>query len=177
MNILDALRDIPGNAPKAAVFNRIAKNMETLNAATIFRGALIRKGGTENVTGVQTIIIAVAFASAVYDTSSCWSGGNPNRLTVPSGVTRVRMSGQINFSNTRTGSMTLNIVKFGASSHINTLKTEGTGAPLRGIQLSTPILDVTAGDYFELSASFSASGVADTILNDTYTWFAMEIVK
>lgn len=126
----------------------------------------------------------ITFGSAVYNNHAIWSAGSPTRLTVPAGVSYVKVYGSVRFAvvTSSGASFVLNIFKNGSTSYMGdprTVQTGGTAPQNYQMIVSSPPLNVTAGDYFELNA-YQASGGG---LNTDYsaqpngTWFAMEILQ
>ena len=117
---------------------------------------------------------AIPWDAAVYDTDGFWVAGNPTRLTVPAGVSRIRLKGNLDWT-------------FGGSGyrHLWTYKNDALffGAAKEsdvgdaGIQsIGTAVVDVTAGDYFELIAR-QTSGATKNVAANELTWFAVEVVE
>lgn len=151
----------------------------TLQAAIDFRGALVYLGVNQVLSaGVTTSIL---FHDESYDTDTVHDNAtNPDRLTVPSGVSKVRLVGQVKFgSDNEVAKRNIRIQKNGGTYHGYAFvplefNTAGTDAYL---QISTPILSATAGDFFVLAAT-KASGANASISGDSVgasTWFSMEI--
>ena len=88
-----------------------------------------------------------------------WSdvgGSNPSRLTVPSGVTRVRVSASFSFSNVSSGITVLQIWKNGAAISANRISRDdflSNNSSSRNLDLG--VVEVTAGDYFECRSSIN----------------------
>lgn len=61
-----------------------------------FRGALVRITADEPVA--DSTDVAIPWDDTVYDTDSFWSAGTPTRLTVPAGVTKVRLKDDIDWT-------------------------------------------------------------------------------
>jgi hypothetical protein len=47
--------------------------------------------------------VAIPWDATVYDTDAFWSAGNPARLTVPAGISKVRLKGNIDWTFGGTG--------------------------------------------------------------------------
>lgn len=139
------------------------------HAAPAFRGALVF-GATDTVPTGSVAEIA-NFPSELYDTDGIHSTTvNTSRLTVPSGVTKVRLSGAAWLSSGATD-IIIRCLKNGGffTGQFNTLGSSTEGEPV-----STAIVPVVAGEYFELSVRQSAA-TSKTLEVDT--WFAMEIIE
>jgi hypothetical protein len=61
-----------------------------------FRGALVQLTADEAVAASTDA--AIPWDAIVYDTDAFWSAGNPTRLTVPAGVSKVRLKGNIDWT-------------------------------------------------------------------------------
>jgi hypothetical protein len=66
-----------------------------------FRGALVKLTADEPVA--DSTDVAISWGAAVYDTDGFWSAGTPTRLTVPTGVSKVRLKGNIDWTFGGTG--------------------------------------------------------------------------
>lgn len=138
----------------------------------------IASGGT--LTGTLT---AIAWDTEVYDDNSMHDNATNNtRLTVPSGVTRVRLSFQMesNIPAYTSGDCTHTAVlrKNGSASSfdgqaIDTIFNENHISHNQRLHFST-VLSVTGGDYFEV---FASSSVASTTYITDVSWFLMEVIK
>ncbi len=105
-------------------------------------------------------------------------------MTVPAGVTKIRLRGQIGFEANATGYREIVVYKNGSANYSalrfrdNGLSTGASASPY--LNLISPVYTVTAGDYFELmayqnsgGALYAAGGATDLAAQ---TWFEMEIV-
>jgi hypothetical protein len=81
--------------------------------------------------------------------------GNPIRLTVPSGVSRVRLLGNVRWQSDATGERQALITRNGAAFQGQPMARHGA-AGLTGQNLAGPALAVSAGDVFDLSVWHSA---------------------
>ena len=104
---------------------------------------------------------------------------NPTRLTVPEGASRVKLHGQVTIEGNVATDIGIRITKGGAwlidgwpSQSIGP-----TGNPQQ-INVSSPALEVTAGDYFELELwhDHGSNRNAFGSSSGQYTWFNMEVV-
>lgn len=140
-----------------------------------WRGARVRRTSDLSVTtGVTT---NVAWQTATIDTDSIWSGGAPTRLTVPAGVTKVRLFAGVRFASGSTGSRQVIMFMNGATFqgrgalHVPAV----TSQPVE-INVASGAITVVAGDYFEAIA-FHTQGSALAVASHESTWFEMEIVE
>lgn len=144
------------------------------------------------------------FDEEVFDTIGAADvGANPGQLTVPTGATHVRLSGNIRGQNytaadhdvaliaTKNGDTPGSVVPT-ASDWMNTYdyfspsvspaplysmtghrRYENSAAGLTGCNARSPLLPVSDGDYFELWARASNASIVATIQNH-WSWFQME---
>lgn len=111
--------------------------------------------------------------------SSIWNASNPGRLTVPSGVKKVRLNAQCNFYTGVVGSLTgrFEIIMNKNGSRFDGLpifRVDGqmhfTRVPLG----SSMIMDVTPGDYFDITVE-QTRGITIKA-SKTSSWFGMEVI-
>lgn len=148
------------------------------------RGALAF--GNSNQSTANTVELTVLLDSEAYDTDTVHSTSvNTSRLTVPSGVTKIRLTAQIQFAGNSTGvTRRLRITKNGGGGGIDANRdtylpvieaaAAGTPDPL-GIQIVTGVIETVATDFFEMKV-LQNSGGALNLLADMY-WFEMEILE
>lgn len=126
--------------------------------STTFRGALVYTPGSANNA-------VIPWSTESGDTDSIHSTTtNTSRMVVPSGVTKVELS----FANQNGGS-TNAIWKNGEQTYVGAVVIFLNSGYGFGI---SPVLDVTAGDYFELWSGGVQGG--DT---SGGTWFQMKIIQ
>jgi len=140
-----------------------------------FRGALVGKSANQTLTsGVSAFI---TWNTEAYDTDS-WHDNvtNNTRLTVPTGVSRVRVCSNVRWQNTSsTGGRLLGIHKNGATF-------VGKGAAKIPAEFSseqhicTAAVSVVATDYFEIFG-FQDSGSNKNIETRDETWFSIEAIE
>ena len=146
-------------------------------AASAFRGALVTKAsdqtGANFTSGGQ-----VAWDSEVYDTDGFHDNvTNNTRITIPSGVSKVRLQAAIRFS-----ALTVNLIAhlriyengtdiWAGSAHNSSL----VSLTDYSTQIETPVIDVVAGDYFEVRL-VQYTDTSITIVADR-SWFAIEVIE
>lgn len=164
--------------PTAGVFDEvdaaINDNDSRITVLETFKGALINKSAGGSIpSGSWT---SLTFDTEQYDTDAWHSTvTNTDRLTVPSGVSKVRLCAQAGWASSATGARGLRIIKNADSAPAiglpNLFLPGQTGGNSLNVQSS--VIDVTPGDYFRLQA-YQASGAGLDLL--TPTWFAIEVV-
>jgi hypothetical protein len=149
-------------------------------AGGAFRGALVRKAADQTTLNATGAGVALTWDSETggYDTDTIHDNSTePTRLTVPTGVTRVRLSAQVYWLLTTADTFKLlQLEKNGSFAYVGSASS-GTeiGASSGSGQIHSPVLTVTAGDYFEIRL-FEESDTSITIESDN-SWFAMEIIE
>lgn len=142
-----------------------------------FLGALVYKTSTQTLG--TSAYFPLIFGGENYDTASIhFITTNPERLTVPSGVTKVRLVGQVRFNDvTGSGMRGARMEVNGAySSGLPAIEVQSAVNIYTMINLQSAVLDVTSGSYFTLSAIQGTGGNLDILAND-FTWFGMEIIE
>lgn len=163
-----------------------SRKMTAANARTYFkqgfRGALVKKAS--NLTGQNvTTQTAVTFDTDVYDTDGFHdTGSNTERLTVPSGVSYARLSYCITIANHTNDQWVSTSIQKSTGGGAASSDWDGTarqnvetGGGTVSISSVTPVVPVTAGDYFQLMIQVEA----DTSIDFTAarTWFAIEVIE
>ncbi|MBI4822673.1 MAG: hypothetical protein HY805_00355 [Nitrospirae bacterium] len=146
--------------------------------AITFRGALVGKSG--NVSLPASAWSTIAYDTEVYDTDNIHDNAtNNSRLTVPSGVTKVRLTSVGAF--TATGfTFACRLIKNGTTVICCSLTDApvapgGEGPPY---SLVSPVIEVAAGDYFEFQLNMNnARDLAATSSVHGPTQFGMEIIN
>lgn len=116
-----------------------------------------------------------------YDTKNFYNALTPTRLTVPLGVTKVRLSGNFNFIGNATGQRRGEIRINGNISKLPSVTKMAPGTEIANTNLSTGVFKVTAGDYFELVVWQNSGGALDVratnaTLRDSI-WLCLEVVE
>ncbi|MEK2644200.1 beta strand repeat-containing protein [Bdellovibrio sp. BCCA] len=156
------------------------KYPDTTTQTTAYPGAAKRALLALNAGTSATAVSPVSWNVATYDTGGFWSAGSPTRLTIPAGVTLVRLCGNAYgyFAPGSSGMIGSGIHKNGAfAAGLPHTLTEGHTATTPYITnfCSSPVA-VTAGDYFEMTFGPNGAGTV-TIPNDVRTWFSIEEVR
>jgi hypothetical protein len=134
-----------------------------------FKGALVRRASTATLTTTAT---ALAFTDATYDTDGFWSGAAPTRLTVPAGVTKVRLWARISWTG-GSANHGARIFRNGASFVGQADFIAASGYTNADVSLVSAVVAVTPGDYFEILAFASANRTS--VANGLQ--FAIEVVE
>lgn len=138
--------------------------LEKIDSSTKY--ALVRKNANQTVTsGTITFQTEIADTDAFHDTSS-----NTDRLTVPSGVTRVRLTANL-VCNNSPAVAEVKILKNGTSEVVGMPARRRNQTTHKLMNLITPPVNVTTGDYFQVQADFASSS---SVLNEAGTTFGIE---
>lgn len=148
-----------------------------------FRGALVylNPSSSDQVISHNTWT-AVGFDTEAYDTDAFHdSSTNNSRLTIPTGVTRVRLSAGIEWVAAATGVRGFGMRKSNSSAYPGFFQEIiGPDASLNTTEhtLVSPPLVVSAGDYFEIVVYHNAGvGATRSINASNSTWFAVEVIE
>lgn len=106
----------------------------------------------------------------LFDTTAggCFDPLQPERITIPAGVTFANFTGSVSFPATATGERWIRLVQ-GASTHMSSTVYPATTTPtIQNIQLNTGWIPVTAGEYYTLHV-VQNSGVSITLAAGNYS--------
>lgn len=149
------------------------------NTAARFRGALVYLDSTQSIATATPENID--WDQEIYDTDDIHDNvTNNSRLTVPSGVSFVKVSAQIIWALDTAGDRTVEILRNGASDHFSA-RIEWSAGPNSTFDTQNPtsaIIPVSGGDYFEVEVVQTSGGALDINGSaiDSKVWFAMEII-
>lgn len=139
-----------------------------------FRGALVRRTTNFSVSTTGTYV-AIPWQSAVYDSDALWDAGQATRLTVPAGVTKVRLTGNIEWQTSPTSQLVEIRKNGGGVIGGGSFIVRGDGGYSNQMRnIASAVLPVVSGDWFELTVFVSASGELRGMVR---TWFALEVVE
>lgn len=134
------------------------------------------KGARVELTADEAILAttdtAIPWDQTNREVGTWWSASNPTRLTVPSGVTRVRVGGNV-LGSTAAGDLVVRVLKNGAT--FSGMGQSDTDTPAgENLNVFSDVIDVSPGDYFELSVY---SDNARNITAGDNSWFSIEAVE
>ena len=112
------------------------------------------------------------------DTDGFWNISNPTRLTVPAGITKVRIHSNLEMN--ATGLDGANIFIAIIKNNARAYRGGGTRGGNQGFtnmlgELSTGVVDVVEGDYFELQLQLS--GQTSEVLSSGECYFQIEVIE
>ena len=155
---------------KLAEWVKIAETIVPSNLP--FRGARVRLAA--NYSPPSSGFNLVSFAVEDFDTDSIWSLAQPTRLVVPPGVQKVVVSTYVRSPDGATNRYAY-IKKNGA--YVQGIGGVGNPANTFDLTLVSSVIDVVAGDYFELEIWGSAASIGAGLVGvvGLGTWFSMEV--
>jgi hypothetical protein len=141
-----------------------------------FRGASVYMSANQSIPNATGT--AVVFSNESYDTDNIHPSGSSANLVVPTGVTKIRLVGQVSFAANGTG------YRWAFFTLVS-----GTGLPIPSemlvptspvsaatrLNIVSDVFTTTAGSIFNLAVQQTSGGALD--LQQTGTYFAMEIIE
>jgi hypothetical protein len=156
-----------------------ALSWATIEALDNFSGCLVKKAVDQTAADYGTADAALAWDTEAFDVGGWHDGGDNTKLTVPSGVSYVRVSGCVTVTSLASGVNTqIWVTKDGdnnaATRHINLpYVLEDSDDATRHLNFTSAPIAVTAGTYFELRL-YTPGDTSVTV--EDYSWFAIEKV-
>lgn len=146
-------------------------------SAPSFKGALIRPSDTLDVSNAYNdTTINFTSATVIYDTDGFYSSGNPSRLTIPSGISKVRIQVNAAITNLYGGSFgntaTIKLFKNGSQLFVGAYPEQKAGPIFPQLNIHTPAIEVASGDYFQIV--INAEHNYQLQINNTF--FAIEVI-
>ena len=149
--------------------------IEAIAPSMLPRGALVRSSGNQSTA--NGVFEDLDFDLEEYDTDDIHDTSvNNTRMTIPAGVTHVRLTGNVEWAANSTGGRIIRFMKNGAIFEGSAMsRAEAvTGNPT--VQnIASGVLEVNAGDFLELEVLQDAGTL--NVLSGPNTWLAMEIVE
>jgi len=154
-----------------------------LSAVSALRGAMVYQSTSTTIPG-NSSVTTVNWQTAIYNTDTIWeSVTNPNRLTVPTGVTGIRLYFKIlvNGSSVSTDSLFARIRKNGAEAFAGNPAYGNIAlgiSPQDAVSTGTSLeITVTGGDYFDIYVAQNSGGNKFTSTGSHKCLFGMEIIR
>ncbi len=137
-----------------------------------FRGALVYRTTSQSIPSATDT--AMSWQAEIYNVGNWWTSESPTRLTVPSGVSRVRLTANLEWQASFPDLSMFCILKNGTTFYGYPVS-RSTGSSGGGQNISTPVVSVSPGNYFEMIVYHGNASAQNT--NITPTWFAIEAVE
>jgi hypothetical protein len=163
----------------AALAQHIKVAQTIVPASEPFRGALLRR--TSNLTSVSFPAF-IPWQQAAYDSDSFWSAGAATRITIPAGVTKVRITGSARLNPAaEAGGLSCRVWRNGSEFEFSAsiVQRQGEiGFTDNALATFTPVVPVVAGDYFELRVNKDVmASVTSVLSSNTATFFSVEVIE
>lgn len=156
-------------------FRYTGTNFILVNPSKSFRGALVNRTTTQSISNAT--YTTVLFDQETYDIEDWHSTSvNTDRITVPIGVSYVKLSCSVAFTANATGTRGCYILKNGSTVAGTPImwNTAPSASVAAYFNLSTPTLAVTSGDYFTVQVYQNSGGALTVNPSGVDTWFSME---
>jgi hypothetical protein len=132
--------------------------------------ALVQKASDTSISSGSSVHIP--FGTTIFDDVGFVDSGN-YKLKIPQGVYAVRLSANVTWENNSSSYRFVSIRKNGSSIVASQLQVANLNSQ---INISSPVIKVTAGDYFEFFAE-QGTGSGLVISASEQTWFSIEVIK
>lgn len=165
-----AIKVTVGNPVKASDQAQLYTNFTEVKNNLTKKSALVILNNS--ITVLDAVVTQIPWDTYDYDDASFWSSGSPTRLTVPSNINYVTLSFgfQLTAATTAGTGMYFYVSKNGS--------TYAYGYFMKGTSFSnsasSPVVAVTAGDYFQATVLGGTGSPTDLTRN---TWFSIEGFK
>lgn len=157
---------------KADTLNRLALIDHANDGKHIFRGCHLRLSADQAIGNAA--LTAVTWDTEIEDTDAFHSTvSNTSRITIPAGITAIRIGGHSVWTANATGRRYTQIKKNGVQFDGNPVDNR-VASDTGDITIWSPKLIVTAGDYFELYVYQSSGGNLSVLGGAGFCWFAIE---
>ncbi len=139
-------------------------------------GALVLLASDQTVSSGPSNVL-LDWGAESYDTDGFYdSSSSTERFTIPSGVNKIILSCQVRWDNNASGVREILAYKNGSAAFDGRPFTHSEAQTARTMQhFLSPVLPVTAGDYFEVFANQN-SGSDRTIESHVSSWFCIQAV-
>lgn len=142
--------------------------------------ASVYPSGTQSIpTGTAT---ALSFDTASINDASIWASGSPTRLTVPAGVSKVRLAGNVRYASDGTANVNWQLflrkngAGFNGAPYQQLFNPTGATAN-HTLNCSSGVIIVNPGDYFELFTQQNTGSSISTANDILATWFSLEVIE
>ena len=136
-------------------------------------------------TAATTFMVATSLANALagtqVDITDAGTGTHTiereTHLVVPSGVTRVRLTGAVEFAANATGERRVEILKNAAAVIGGGAHSQQGNANDNFMAMASSVLEVVGGDFFDLEVFQNSTAAQNLLSANSKTWFAIEEVR
>ncbi|OUR76598.1 hypothetical protein A9Q83_13575 [Alphaproteobacteria bacterium 46_93_T64] len=145
----------------------------TSSIVPAFSGALVSM--TSNFTIPHDAVTSVDWDASSYDTDTYFDGANPGRFTVPLGVSKIILRGQLRWLSNLSDTREALFLKNGSATYTGRAYSSHAAQSKLIMNLTSPALDVVPGDYFEL-ASYQNTGADQYAEYGDSSWFSIQAI-
>lgn len=151
------------------------KGSNDIGGSGSFSGAMVIKNADQAIGNNSTTV--VIWQTETYDVGGWFASSGDSRMTVPSGVSYVRVYAQLNMANSATGRREVSILTNGGASSPRPLWRElnPDASVTTTMSFVSPPIPVVAGDYFEVTMFQNSGGDLDC-KTGIYSYFAIEAI-
>ncbi|MDD7973451.1 hypothetical protein [Roseinatronobacter alkalisoli] len=152
------------------------KTAETIvPASEPFRGARLNRSANHTLGSLPYF---VPWNDVLYDTHSFWNVSEPTRLTIPAGISKVRLAAGCSLSTAGSaGSISWSIHDSDDVMIATDVKRQSsTGFSSNMASCGTGVLEVSEGDYFQCRVNLSGIS-ASQLLSTPLSFFSVEVVE
>jgi hypothetical protein len=156
--------DVPINS---VFYGRLDKQWVEINTRTV-KEEYVERGLTSNQSIPNATETLINWTQNVKDDYGMWSPTNPSRITIPTGVTLVRVTGSVYMEDLRHDRV--HYIQLLLNGNILSDHTYGwrSNARTTTIDISSKILPVSVGDYFEVRVYQNSGGARNALLSLSY---------
>lgn len=146
--------------------------------AGLLQRALVYQAAPFPIPNATPTKVIWQFVAAETPGSSWFSSGTPTRLTVPTGITQIRLQAGIRMAASSTGTINVLVYKNGTPFAPLTIGVPSTSMDPRQagqehtLSISSPTLDVAPLDYFEIEITQTSGSPVNLLAENSF--FAME---
>ena len=159
-------------ASKAEFDNHRLENANKAHGGA--RGALVNLATSQSIP--NRTYTKIAFDNVVYDTDGFFSSNQPTRLTVPSGISKIKVLANIEWGINSNGYREIKIRKNNVPENHGLPEDRRQAMNRSNVNLSSSVIQVTQGDYFEILVYQDSGGALD-IHGNYPTWFSIEVIE
>ena len=141
-----------------------------------YKGAILYLSADQSIP--HNTATFLSFDGVIYDTSNFYNPSYPGRLTVPGGVSKVRLTALITFSLNSTGRRFIVFRKNGTSFSGSGASNYQPSSDFVTIgNITSAIIDVIPGDYFQIEVIQTSGGSLSVASGTTGPHFSIEVIE
>lgn len=156
-----------------ATLDEVEDTVQDMVESAQFKGVLLTLNSNQTLenSGFEKI----KWDKTIYNISGFWSADSPERITIPAGVKKVRLSANTIWESNNDGTRRIRVLKNGSYSD-GLLYFNNPAGGTSAVGGSSAVVEVSEGDYFEFQAQQTSKTNLE-LRSDPYTWFALEVVE